>query len=303
MTDTDTKTPAAKTVAESMPARRVFATPEAAAAYLTESGGIYADFGAIPLAAPGIDEEGNFDPAVFTDSTEVMVAKLRRQGTADQKAKGLKPGISAIVVGAVPTLDSLMADPAGRVWVQAIIHKELNHVLVRPLRDAANVSTVIDEMPTTMAGFITSGRESGGGIMEAFNDLYKSVNEFLASKVPVWKRAKPSLIKSEFKRCLESSAYALEYFPALEDRGEGKDSLFVMALGLFVNKATKEGKDTAIFDRWLATRNEKAFDAEEVEDEDFDLESLTESLLDDTATETEAAAIDSTEGDTADEAE
>jgi hypothetical protein len=57
---TDTKTEA-KSVADSMKSRSIFETADAAAEYLTACATRFADFGNYPLAAPGIDSEGNFE--------------------------------------------------------------------------------------------------------------------------------------------------------------------------------------------------------------------------------------------------
>mgnify|MGYP000635550508 CR=1 FL=1 len=255
-----------KTVAEGMKARSIFATPELATAYLAQCAESFSDFADIPAALVGIDSEGNFDPEIYTDQTEVMVATLRAEKQ-----------IKAIVVTAVPILDALLAREDGRAWAQKIIHKELNHVAVRPLREAANIAAVVSEMPTTLDGYIASGRDGGSGLMEAFNALYKSTNELLSEKSAAWKRAR--LFKNELKRALESRAYALEYYAPLEDRGEGKESLFVMALGVMKNAAEKKGLDPAIFDRWASTRNEATFNVEDEDEDDFDLDSLTDELI------------------------
>jgi hypothetical protein len=258
----------AKTVASDMAGRRVFDSADKAAEYLNAVGESMADFGNYPLAAPGIDSEGNFDSAIYGDGIEVIVATLKNKST-----------VKAIVVAPVPTLDALLANDGGRAWVQKIIHKELNHVAVRALREAEDVSTVIDQMPTTLDGYIASGREGGAGILESFNELYKPVNAVLSAKVPVW--AKARLIKSELKKCMESRGYALEFYPALEDRGEGKDSLFLTALDIAIKAAERKGLDATIFERWKATRNAKTYTTGDDADEDFDVDSLTDSLLDD----------------------
>lgn len=257
-----------KTVAEGMKARSIFSNAELATAYLGQCAESFKDFADIPAALVGIDSEGTFDPEIYSDQTEIMVATLK----ADK-------AIKAIVVAPVPTLDALLAREDGRLWVQKIIHKELNHVAVRPLRDAANISVKVSEMPRTLDGYISSGREGGSALMQPFNDLYKYVNDLFSEKSPAWKRAR--LFKNELKRALESRAYALEYYAPLEDRGKDKESFFVMALAVMKNAAEKKGFDPAIFDRWAATRNEvklKATDENEDED-DFDLDSLADELL------------------------
>lgn len=289
---------APKTVNDDMPNRRVFPSVEKASEYLNASAQTYVDFAKIPLAAPGLDEEGNFDPTIYTDSMDVMVALLK----ADRKLK-------CIVIAPIPKIPTLIGateedygkiPAAQRDWVEKILHKELNHVAVRPLRDAEDVTTMVDQMPTTLEAY-TAGREGGAGILEAFNELYKSVNSTMSSKSPVW--AKARLIKSELRKALESRGYALEYYAAIEDRGEDKESLFVLALRLFILASEKKGLDPAIFERWLSTRNAKTFTAGTEEDEDdFDVDAMLSDMeskeAEDSkpaATEDEAATAGTTE--------
>jgi hypothetical protein len=259
------KTPDVKTVADDMDSRRIFDNIEEAIAYLTRCSEELSDFADIPIAGAGMDSEGNFDPQVYTDDMQVMVATLRKA----------KEGVKAIVVAPIPKLDVILANAEGKDWAQKILHKELNHVAVRALRDAADVSTVADQIPTTLGAYVSTQREASG-IIESFNELYKGLNATMGGKVPVWTRAR--LTKGELKRALESKAYAEEYYPALENRGEGKDSLFVVALQLGIAAAKQKGLDPEIFQRWTNTRNLKALTVED-DEEDFDLASLTESML------------------------
>lgn len=251
----------AKTVGDDMDPRRVFSTAAEAAEYLNACAERFSDFATTPLAFAGATDEGDFDPAVYTEGTAVMVGVLRKA----------KEGVKAVYILPIPTLDALLADQPGIDWVQRIILKELSHVGVRALRDAEDISTVVDQMPTTRDAFISSAREGGGGMMEAFNELYKSINGVMSSKVPVW--AKFKLTKQELKRAFESKGYASEYYPALENRGD-KDSLFVVALRLGAAAAAKKGLDATIFQRWLDTRDQKAFNAAEAEDESFDFDAM-----------------------------
>jgi hypothetical protein len=266
----ETKAPKPKTVADDMDSRRVFPNVEEASAYLGAMAESLSDFAEIPWAFAGytVDPEtgeGEFDASIYTADTAVMVATLRK----------VKGGVKAIVVAPIPTVEQLLASEAGTAWVDKILHKEMNHVAVRSLRDAEDVTTMVDQMPVNMDGYINSSREGGSGIMETFNVLFKKLNTVLSAGVPIW--AKARLVKSDFKRCLESRGYALEFYPALEDRGANKPSLFETALTMGISAAKKEGLDPTIFERWQSTRNNKTFDA--AEDEDFDVDSLTAALF------------------------
>lgn len=277
MSDTQTNEAAAtqakvKTVANNMDARRVFTDHQDAANYLTNLASTLSDFTTTTAVIHGVsmDEEGafQFDPEIYSDGMAVMVSTLKEKLVGSSAVK-------AIIVTPIPTLDSLMSDETGRAFLQKVAEKELGHLAVRVLRDVADVTTVADQMPLTRAAYLTSGREGGAGIMETYNELFKAINATMAAKVPVW--AKARLTKGELKKALESKGYANEFYPQLENRGEGKDSLLVMALNMGITAAKSKGFDPTIFQRWLDTRSTKTI---EVSDEDdFDLDSLNEAML------------------------
>lgn len=257
-----------KTVIENMDSRRMFDSTEDAAAYLNKCAEDFTDFESHPQVIHGIDADGNFDSNVYTDDMRVMVAVLANRGE-----KGKPSTVKAIVVTPAPKIDAILESEIGKAWAAKIIDKELNHVAVRALRTADDVETVADQMPLTLADYVTSSRESSGGIMETFNTLFKPLIATLAARSAPF--AKARLTKGEFKKALESRAYALEYYSKLEDRGD-KPSLFVMAAQLGQREAKEQGLDPAIFDKWLATRDEKAFSAATADEDadDFDLDSL-----------------------------
>lgn len=257
-----------KTVIENMDSRRMFDSTEDAAAYLNKCSEDFADFGNHPQVLNGIDENGDFDPNVYDSNTRVMVAVLANRGE-----KGKPSTVKAIVVTPAPKLDAILDNESGKIWLAKIIDKELNHVAVRALRTADDVDTVRDQMPLTLADYVTSTRESSGGIMETFNNLFKGLIATLAARSPAF--AKARLTKGELKKSFESRAYALEYYSKLEDRGD-KPSLFVMALQLGQREAKNQGMDPAIFDKWLATRDEKALTVATADEdsEDFELDDL-----------------------------
>lgn len=266
------KAPEPRTVAEDMAARRVFSTTDEAKAYLEKCAGEYADFDSQTFAMPGVNDEGEFDPAIYSDSMDVMVALLRKD-----------KGIKAIVVTAIPKVQTILDSEAGRAWATKILHKELNHVAVRPLREAEDVGAFVDQMPTSLDAYLASGRDAGG-IMESFNELYKAISATM-STIPVWGKARGSLVKSELKRAFESAGYASEYYPSLEGY-EAKNvdkGLFVTALLLGISSAKRKGLDPTIFERWLATRDQKVFtpgQTDDDEDNGLDIDSLTSALMD-----------------------
>lgn len=274
-TATESKEAKAKTVADDMTARRIFEDAAAAHQYLMASAEQFSDFADIPVVGPGIDDEGNFDPEIYSDQMNVMVSTLRKQGQ----------GVKAIVVAPVPKVEVLLESDAGRQWIDKILHKELNHVAVRHLRDAEDVEAYIDQIPTTVEGYITSERGTGG-IIETFNELYKGIDTALSSKLAVWQKAR--LTKGEFKKALESRGYALEYYSALEDYKGA--SLFETALNLGIAAAERKGLDPTIFERWKATRNAKTYTPGEDEDEELDLDALTDALVEETSESKEAEA-------------
>lgn len=290
---TESKT---KSVAENFPARRVFDSTEEAGAFLNRMADELDDFEEQTFALIGVDEEGNFDPEVYGDGTRVMIAKLMNRG---EKVGGVRQPstVKAIVCTPVPTLKAILESEAATGWADKILLKELNHVAVRPLRDADNVENVLDQMPRTLDAYITSSRDGGGGIMEAFNDLYSPINKTLAAKVRSWDKAR--LRKGDLKKALESAAYAADVYPQLEDRGE-QPSLFVVALDIGIAVAKKKGLDPTIFERWKATRDQVQISAEE-DDDDLDLDSLTDDLLE--ATDESEADGETAETETAKEPE
>ena len=225
----DSKEKAKPTTLDGMTGYRTFDSTDEAADYLKKCAADFSDFASQPFATVGFDSDGNFDPAVYTDQMRVRVAVLRNVPRS-VNGKREPTTIKAIVVTPVPTIPSLLGID-GDVWdkvkdspsvqfVTKTLDKELNHIAVRPLRAAENIETAVEQVPTTREAFITSSRDTGG-IMDTFNETYKTINDTLSKQVPLWSKAR--LIKAELKKAMESKAYALEYYPELEDRGDGKD--------------------------------------------------------------------------------
>lgn len=266
-----------KTVQSDMDDRRLFDNPESATAYLQACAESFSDFGDVPFVGNGVSPEGDFDPEVYTDETRVMVGTLANRVDTGKRTSDGKiiraEVVKCIYVTPVPTLDALLKDDTGSAWTIGILDKEFAHVAVRNLRTAEVLDGIADIMPKTRADFITSQRTAGGGVMEAFNDLYKEVSDFLASARVVWFRAK--LRKDDLRKCLESKEYAeTAGFTALENNGD-EGSLFVVFLNMASKIAEQRGLDSTIFQRWLETRNNKSIEAPaQGEDADIDFGDL-----------------------------
>lgn len=283
----------AKDVKNDMADRRVFANVEEAGAYIAKCAGEFADFGNYPIAAPGLsqDESGAlvFDPEIYTDDMRVMVSVLTQRGDG--------PGTStvrAIVIAPVPSLEAVLANAEARQWlVDKVLDKELNHIAVRQLRKADNIDDVVESMPRTLTDYTTSNRESGG-LLEAYEQLWRSIKNNMGKLSRPWKLA--NLSKKELRRAMESAAYAEEYYPTLEKAKQG--SLFVFALNGFIQQAKKDSLEPTIFERWLEGRNEKVIDVADDEDDEFSLEDLAAAMEspsdDDAANDAETTGDDST---------
>lgn len=297
-----------KTVAADMGQRVIFTGEDVAGQieqYLAASAERYSDFGkiagsgALVIAGLKTDSETgeqSLDRDVYNSPDfEGMVTLLRKKGAAGE--------VKAIVVAPIPTVEGLAGLEAGSLdktpgidFIRAIIRKELNHRAVRALREAENVASVADQIPTTIEGYISSSRDAGG-LLETFNELYKDINTAMSGAVPAW--AKRRFIKQELRKAMESKGYALDTYPELEESGKN-GSLFEKAIALGIATAKRKGLDTTLFDRWLETRATKTYTADDADADDIelDIEGLTESLLAEPA-EGEAAADDATENEAA----
>lgn len=299
MTDTNTtpaadKAPKTLTVIDDMDNRRLFDSTEDAAAYIGKCQIDFVDFNSYPVAAVGLTEEGDFDPEVYTDDMRIAVSVLTQRGEGAGSST-----VKAITIYPSPKLDAILESATGRDWLTVIMEKELNHVAVRQLRKADSADEIADAiqtMPTTIEAYTTSGRESTGGILQTYNDLWQLIKKAIGAKSTPFRLA--NLSKKELRKAMESSAYALAIYPKLEDRenkrGE-RESLFEVAANYGLVLAKAKGLDSTIFERMISQRNEKIISADmDDEDEgDFDLEAMAAELMaEDAEPEAEAADTD-----------
>lgn len=268
-----------RTVIDDMDNRRLFDSPEDAATYIAKCQTEFADFNSYPVAAVGLTDEGDFDPEIYNDSMRIAISVLTQRGEGAGSST-----VKAIVIYPSPKLETVLESATGRDWLTAIMEKELNHVAVRQLRKAENADEIADAiqtMPTTLDGYTTSGRESTGGILQTYNDLWQLIKKAIGAKSTPFRLA--NLSKKELRKGMESSAYALAIYPKLEDRENKKgerESLFEVAANYGLVLAKAKGLDPTIFERMISQRDEKVIEATDDEDEgEFDLEAMAAQLI------------------------
>lgn len=297
-----TNTAAAKeskllSVIDDMDQRRMFNSTDEATAYITKCQNDFTDFGSYPVAAAGLTEDGDFDTEVYTDDMRVGVYVLSKRGEGKEGTT-----VHCIVIAPAPKVEAFLglteplpAGP-GLDWLTGIVDKEINHVTVRQLRkatDAQEIAEAVESMPTSLADFITSGRESTSGILETYNQLWQVIKKGIGAKSKPFALA--NLSKKELRKAMESASYAETVYPQLETRknkkGE-KESLFVLAATFGQMLAKQESLDSTIFDRMISQRDEKEI-AVAGDEDDFDLEAMAASL-----TKTADESQPETEGET-----
>ncbi len=293
--------PKPKTVIDDMDSRRLFDTAEDASAYLTLCQTDFTDFESYPIAPVGVsanEETGviEFDPEIYTEQMQIAIAVLTQRGEGPNSST-----VKCIVIYPSPKPEALFESGEGQAWIAALVAKEANHVAVRQLRkadDAQAIADAIGTMPTTLADYTTSGRESTGGILETFNDLWQVIKKAIGERSKAFALA--NLSKKELRKAMESASYAAAVYPTLETRKnkKGEPESFFNIAALFGQTLAKQGgKDATIFDRMLSTRNEKKIDlATDDDEQDFDIEAMAVKVAA-KAAETPAAEAPATEGE------
>lgn len=288
-TNTEAKAPKPQTVVDDMDSRRIFDTTEAATAYIQKCQTDYVDFAGYPVAAVGLTEEGDFDPAIYNADMRIAVAVLSQRGKTEQNPSD-SSRVHCIVIYPTPKLAAILGLPedvelpkgAALDWLTAIIEKELNHVAVRQLRkttDAAGIAEAVGTMPTTLADYVTSGRETSSGIMETFNQLWQLIKKAIGSKSKAF--ALRNLSKRDLLQSIQSANYAAAMHPQLEARVNKKgeaESYFVLAAQFGQALAAQMGLDPAIFDKALENRDERKFTTGDESEDDFDFEQMAAAL-------------------------
>ena len=267
-----------KTVADDMAQRIMLNSTQDALAFLGRAQTEFSDFNEQDLVAQGLsqDESGNlvFDPAIYTDGTRVMIAKVTQRDTDGTKLK-------AVIITPAPSLDQILADAQGKEWLAKIVDVQLNAAAVRELRkpdveiNDNSIVEILSKMPKTLADYVTSSRESSSTLLEGFEALWRDIKAALGDMAKAFKVA--NLSKKEFRRAMESKSYASRFYPMVEETKRG--SVFEFAIQAFKAKSAELGYDTSIFDRWAANRDTLVIDANaDDEDGEFSLDALTAAM-------------------------
>lgn len=225
----------------------------------------------------GSQEDGRVDikkwPSDF--HANVMVATLSKRiviGTKEDGKPQTKSVCEAVIVHPIPTLDAVLASPAGRDMIEGIWETQSNHKAVSVLRDADNYIAVADQMPVTIEAFATAGRsDTKSKLLEAFNNYANEINGFLRKNSSIWERAK--LTKATMRQCLENRARAVYFYGAIEEA-----QLFEAALAGLIQLASDDGSDTTLFYKWQSTRNDVSFTPDVVTDVAIDADSIVAAL-------------------------
>lgn len=266
-----------KTVLNHMPSRSTFETADDALAFLTRMSEECTDFANYPGLTVGLTEDGAFDPAVYTDSMLVTVARLTEKGKRGADGKMEKETqVKAIVVYPTPKLAAVLNEEAGRKWLESLVEKEANLVAMRALRRDDDLATGVEAMPKTLADYWTPSTSAGSGTLATYNELWQAVRDATGAKIPAVKAA--GLSKKVFRNCLESASFAAESYDRLENRKTkaGQEySAFVYALHIGLALAKEEGLDPAFFQNALDTRDDKVIELTDTGEDDIELDFLT----------------------------
>jgi hypothetical protein len=291
MSTTNTKTKP-KTISKDMAQRSIFSTAQEVAAFLSEVQE-YEGFESLQHVIHGLQSDGSIDFSVYPAGWDIYVVKLNEKITTKMaevsgEESGFRP--KAIIVWPVPSLELLMASEAGQELIAQTMQTELNTRLVRQLRTSENIVADQDAIPTTLDEWTAIGRAAMGSIYESYNELWTVLNKAMCQASSYWDRAK--LTKMQVRKSMESTAYAEQLFPTLENHPK-HGSLFVFALQAAKHLAGVKGLDDSIFDKWLANRDATKIDAGDSDDDDeLDVGEMFAGMLADDDESEEAAVAE-----------
>lgn len=276
--------------------RTIYGSLKSAFAAITAIREVITETDSVEFVINGMDSEGNVNPEAYPEGYNVMVSKLTTKeqvGVDKDTQKAIYGQVPyAIVCWPFPTLDQVLANDAGRKMVESSMETELAHRIHRPIRRTdsnvdESVLTLAEGMVITIDELANLTRSATGGKLAPFDALYKAVSDKLKQVSEAFAKAK--IAKTDFRKCLESQAYANHYYPALEEH-----KLFAVSLGAMIDIAGKSDPiiDSSWFSDQLAGREAKAFAVEESE---LSLDSLLGAFGDDSEANDEAEEVEASE--------
>jgi len=165
-------------------------------------------------------------------------------------------GLQGVVVAAMPTLEAILAHEKGEQFVRDAMLSVLSDKLVAAVRGRGDDAVFGGTMPFTLADFLAPAKRDGG--LPAFNIV---ANLFVQA---LKKKGAKKMTKGLLRQICESTAFAEAEFPTV-----GQEQ-WVNVINTMASKATKEGESDAIFNHWLATR-----DQVEIVSDDLNLDDLS----------------------------
>lgn len=263
--------------------RQTFPTLAEAIAKLEAAAKDTDSFYGLPLGIKGQNPEtGEVDESLYAGSIVV----LSTVGARIDAGKGKKvSGLKAIVIYPMPTVESFLADDAGKAWIAKLAEKEADLVSKRAYRDAATLTEFvngIDKAPGSVAEYIAESKRSGSALdTETFDALWSGFRSGLKDDQPALNKLLPA--KGEFLKCLRSKSYAEsnDNTAPLEAKGIFAKLGLILIAGAQGNM-TKDGTPaplpTEAIEDWLANR--ETVEIRKVERADLDFSALDSINLD-----------------------
>lgn len=276
MTDTlNTETKAKYSSLDKVPQRTIFKTLESAFEEVKAIQAVLSDTDKVEFVINGMDSDGNIDQTAWPEGYDVMVSKLTAKTQTGVDPDTQQPIYNQVPYAAtcwpIPTLETILADTAGRAMVESAMITELSLRIHRPIRpnmitEGETVLSMSEGMSVSISELANLTRAATGGKLAPFDALYKAITDKLKKIAPIF--AKSKMTKADYRKCLESKAYASHYYPALEDA-----KIFDISLQALTQLSEQSDPiiDSSLFTDWAAERENKAF---ENKDDDLSLDSL-----------------------------
>jgi hypothetical protein len=255
--NTNTEVAAAPVIKlEDLPARRYFSPEEIA----NGDAGVFLEGldGAATAAGIPIVKFASDLPAGYG----LTIAAVQETVTKGEEKTRVTRGFA---VWPMPSLALLLNDATGQAFVTDCVNRELGTQIVLPLRGkkseelASAEADFLSEMPVELADFVEVSKREG--LLKSYNELAQAALKALKEH-KVFKNLSAPLLRD----CLSNAKFAESHYEAVEKKG-----FFVTVIESMKKQATAKNLSTAIFDKWLAERN----NAEAISVDDLDGIDLT----------------------------